>query len=416
MVPMAIAWKWIFDARIGILNYLLSWFGIAPVGWLTSPDVAMWSIIIMSVWKVLGYNMILLLVGLKNIPASLLRGGSIDGAVGWRMFRRITLPLLQPILLFVIVISTINAYNVFTQVYVMTQGSQAAPGAPLRVLVFDIYQNGFQFFKMGYASAEAVVLTLIILALTLIQFRGHPRRRGSVSAMAERTRPRNVVAAGRCAAPDARHPDRRLPRDDLPLPLDARHVLQAGGRDDAVAAAGCSRSTGLVDNYPRRPGGGALRPLLPQQRRGLGGRHDRGDRDVAARRLHLRQVPVPRQEDPVPRDPRLRHVPVRDLHDPALPHHEVVRLDQHLPGHRGAVPDHELRHLPDAAAHRPRHPRRAARRGPRGRRLRAARSSSGSSSRSARPPSARSASSPSSRPGPPSSGRCSWPSTRRTCS
>ena len=87
------------------------------------------------------------------------------------MFRRITLPLLKPILLFVIVISTINAYNVFTQVYVMTTGSQAAPGAPLRVLVFDIYQNGFQFFKMGYASAEAVVLTLIILALTLIQFR-----------------------------------------------------------------------------------------------------------------------------------------------------------------------------------------------------------------------------------------------------
>ena len=171
MVPMAIAWKWIFDARYGILNYLLSWFGVRPIGWLTSPDVAMWAIIIMSVWKVLGYNMVLLLVGLKNIPAEFYEAASIDGAAGWAMFRRITLPLLKPILLFVIVISTINAYNVFTQVYVMTTGSQAAPGAPLRVLVFDIYQNGFQFFKMGYASAEAVVLTLIILALTLIQFR-----------------------------------------------------------------------------------------------------------------------------------------------------------------------------------------------------------------------------------------------------
>ena len=171
MVPMAIAWKWIFDARIGILNYLLSWFGISPIGWLTSPDVAIWSIIIMSVWKVLGYNMVLLLVGLKNIPATLYEAASIDGAFGWRMFRRITLPLLQPILLFVIVVSTINAYNVFTQVYVMTTGSQAAPGSQLRVLVFDIYQNGFQFFKMGYASAEAVVLTLIILVLTLVQFR-----------------------------------------------------------------------------------------------------------------------------------------------------------------------------------------------------------------------------------------------------
>jgi multiple sugar transport system permease protein len=171
MVPMAIAWKWIFDARYGILNYLLSWFGVRPIGWLTSPDVAMWAIIIMSVWKVLGYNMVLLLVGLKNIPAEFYEAASIDGAAGWAMFRRITLPLLKPILLFVTVISTINAYNVFTQVYVMTTGSQAAPGAPLRVLVFDIYQNGFQFFKMGYASAEAVVLTLIILALTLIQFR-----------------------------------------------------------------------------------------------------------------------------------------------------------------------------------------------------------------------------------------------------
>jgi len=129
------------------------------------------TIIIMSVWKVLGYNMVLLLVGLKNIPASLYEAAAIDGAFGWRLFRRITLPLLRPILLFVIVVSTINAYNVFTQVYVMTQGSQAAPGAQLRVLVTDIYQNGFQFFKMGYASAEAVVLTLIILALTLVQFK-----------------------------------------------------------------------------------------------------------------------------------------------------------------------------------------------------------------------------------------------------
>lgn len=171
MVPMAIAWKWIFDARYGILNYVLSWCGVQPIGWLTSPDVAMWAIIIMSVWKVLGYNMVLLLVGLKNIPAEYYEAAGIDGAAGWAMFRRITLPLLKPILLFVIVISTINAYNVFTQVYVMTTGSQAAPGAPLRVLVFDIYQNGFQFFKMGYASAEAVVLTLIVLALTLIQFR-----------------------------------------------------------------------------------------------------------------------------------------------------------------------------------------------------------------------------------------------------
>jgi multiple sugar transport system permease protein len=171
MVPMAIAWKWMLDARVGVVNYALSWVWIGPIGWLTSADVAIWSIIVMSVWKVLGYNLVLLLVGLKNIPATLYEAAAIDGASGWRLFRRITLPLLRPILLFVVVVSTINAYNVFTQVYVMTQGSQAAPGSSLRVLVSDIYQNGFQFFKMGYASAEAVVLTLIILVLTLVQFR-----------------------------------------------------------------------------------------------------------------------------------------------------------------------------------------------------------------------------------------------------
>src|SRR5438132_10492987 len=171
MVPMAIAWKWIFDARYGILNYFLSWFGVQPIGWLTSPDMAMAAIIIMSVWKVLGYNMVLLLVGLQSIPTIYYEAASIDGAAGWAKFRRITLPLLEPIILFVIIVSTINAYNVFTQVYVMTQGSQAAPGGLLRVLVFDIYQNGFQFFKMGFASAEAVVLTIIVIVLTLIQFR-----------------------------------------------------------------------------------------------------------------------------------------------------------------------------------------------------------------------------------------------------
>jgi multiple sugar transport system permease protein len=171
MVPMAIAWRWIFDARYGVLNYMLSVFGVKPIGWLVYPSVAMWAIIIMSVWKVLGYNMVLLLVGLKNIPRVYYEAASIDGAAGLAMFRRITLPLLMPVLLFVVVVATINAYNVFTQVYVMTTGPFTAPTETLRVLVFDIYENGFRFYKMGYASAEAVVLTLIVLGLTLIQFR-----------------------------------------------------------------------------------------------------------------------------------------------------------------------------------------------------------------------------------------------------
>jgi multiple sugar transport system permease protein len=171
MVPMAVAWKWIYDPRYGILNYVLAIFHISPVGWLVYPETALWAIIAMSVWKVLGYNMVLFLVGIKNIPATYFEAAKLDGASGFKLFRYITFPLLRPMTLFVLVTSLINAYNVFTQVYVMTLGSQSAPGSAVRVLVYEIYSNAFGFHKMGYASAEAVVLTLIVLVLTILQFR-----------------------------------------------------------------------------------------------------------------------------------------------------------------------------------------------------------------------------------------------------
>lgn len=181
LVPMAIAWKWIYDYNYGGLNYLMSLVGLPSVAWLSDPAVALWALIIMGIWKVLGYNLVLFLVGIRNIPAEYHEAAAIDGATDWQRFRGITLPLLRPILLFVIVTATINAYNVFTQVYVMTLGSQTAPGQPVRMLVFDIYQNGFQYFHMGYASAEAVMLTLIVLGLTVVQFgiaRRDPAREG----------------------------------------------------------------------------------------------------------------------------------------------------------------------------------------------------------------------------------------------
>ena len=171
MVPMAIAWKWIYDYNYGILNYMLSLVGIPPVAWLTDAHIALWALIIMGVWKVLGYSLVIFLVGIRNIPATYLEAASLDGATEVQKFWRVTLPLLRPILLYVLVTATINSYNVFTQVYVMTLGSQAAPGQAVRVLVYDIYQNAFQYFRMGYASAEAVTLTFIVLGLTLIQFR-----------------------------------------------------------------------------------------------------------------------------------------------------------------------------------------------------------------------------------------------------
>ena len=171
VVPMAIAWKWIYDYNYGLLNYALSFLGIGAVPWLTDPDIALWAVIIMSIWKVLGYNLILFLVGIRNIPEHYLEAASLDGASRWQRFWHVTLPLLKPILLYVLVTATINAFNVFTQVYVMTLGSQAAPGQALRVLVFDIWQNGFQYLRMGYGSAEAVMLTLLVLGVTVIQFR-----------------------------------------------------------------------------------------------------------------------------------------------------------------------------------------------------------------------------------------------------
>ncbi len=171
VVPMAIAWKWIYDYNYGLLNYILSLVGIPPVAWLTDAHIALWALIIMGIWKVLGFNLVIFLVGIRNIPASYLEAASLDGASEAQRFWHVTLPLLRPILLYVLVTATISSFTVFTQMYVMTLGSQAAPGQAVRVLVYDIYQNAFQYFRMGYASAEAVTLTLIALAFTWIQFR-----------------------------------------------------------------------------------------------------------------------------------------------------------------------------------------------------------------------------------------------------
>jgi multiple sugar transport system permease protein len=170
LVPVSIAWKWIYDYNNGILNYGLSLVGLPSVAWLSDPDIALWALIIMGIWRVIGYSMILFLVGLRNIPHEYLEAASLDGATPWQRFHQVTLPLLRPILLYVIVTSTITSFQVFTQVYVMTLGSQSAPGQAVRMLVFDIYLNGFQFRHMGYASAEAVVLTMIVIGITLAQF------------------------------------------------------------------------------------------------------------------------------------------------------------------------------------------------------------------------------------------------------
>lgn len=170
-VAASVAWKWIYDPSAGLLNYVLSFVGVAPVAWLLRPETAKWAIIILGIWKVIGYNMVIFLVGIRAISIEYYEAAALDGADFWQSFRNITWPLLMPITLFVLVISTINAFNVFTPVYVMTQAAQGTGGITLRVLVYDMYLNAFNFQRIGYASAEAFVLFLIILVLTAIQFR-----------------------------------------------------------------------------------------------------------------------------------------------------------------------------------------------------------------------------------------------------
>ena len=179
MGPVSVVWKWIYDPGYGLLNYVLSWFGIPPVGWLVRPNIAITAIIIMTVWKTVGYNMLIFLVGIRDIPETYLEAARIDGASTWQSFWRIILPLLKPILLYVLVITTINSFNVFSQIYVMTGGGQGASGNSVRTIVFDVYENAFRFYRTGYASAEAVLMFFMILILTIIEL-GIGKDRGGI--------------------------------------------------------------------------------------------------------------------------------------------------------------------------------------------------------------------------------------------
>jgi multiple sugar transport system permease protein len=170
IVPVAIVWRWIYDPTYGLLNYFLSWFGIPKQAFLLYPETGLWAIVGMNVWKVVGYNMVILIVGIRNIPLLYSEAAAIDGAGRFGVLRYITIPLLKPVILFVLVVTTIGAYNVFTSVYVMTQ-STTASGNAIKILVGEIYDNGFRYSKMGYASSQAVLLFVVVMALTLIQFR-----------------------------------------------------------------------------------------------------------------------------------------------------------------------------------------------------------------------------------------------------
>jgi len=165
-VAIALVWKWIYHPDYGVLNAMLRAVGLPGVDWLTNPSVALISVAIVQIWQTAGYNMVLLLAGLRAIPKDYYEAARIDGASPWTIFWSITVPLLMPTIFFVTTISIIASFQVFNLIYVMTGGG---PGNSTKVYVFYLWENGFSFFKMGYASALAYVLFVIILAITLIQ-------------------------------------------------------------------------------------------------------------------------------------------------------------------------------------------------------------------------------------------------------
>ena len=166
-IAIALVWQWIYSADSGLLNQVLGAFGIPAQKWLSNPTLAMPSIIAMSIWQGLGVNVIIFLAGLQAIPSDLLDAASVDGAGARARFRHVTLPLLTPTIFFTGVLSLIGSFQVFDQIFVL---AKPKPTEATITVVYFIYENGFKFFKMGYASAASWILFLIVAAFTAIYF------------------------------------------------------------------------------------------------------------------------------------------------------------------------------------------------------------------------------------------------------
>ena len=165
-VASAVVWLQIFHPEFGILNAFLKTLGIEPINWLFEPKVAKPAFILMSLWSV-GPQMIIFLAGLQGVPDSLYEAAQIDGATSWQQFFAITIPMISPIIFFNFVVGVIGSFQVFTTAFIMTQGG---PQDATLFTVLYLYRNGFQYFKMGYASTIAWLLFFIIVFFTVVQF------------------------------------------------------------------------------------------------------------------------------------------------------------------------------------------------------------------------------------------------------
>ncbi len=196
VIAVSMVWKWIYHPQVGLANNILQLFGVKGFNWLSEwrgilqmffaflrvnfpikgPSLALYSLIIVSVWKGLGYNIILFLAGLENIPGQYYEAAKVDGATRWQVFRHITWPLLSPTTFFVLIMTTIVSFQMFAYVWMMTGPPAGGPLGTTNVLVYYLFDHAFNFSRYGYGTAVAFILFIIILILTLIQRKAVERK------------------------------------------------------------------------------------------------------------------------------------------------------------------------------------------------------------------------------------------------
>ncbi|MGH2806733.1 MAG: carbohydrate ABC transporter permease [Actinomycetota bacterium] len=178
LVIASIIWKWVYNGDFGLANYYLLKLGLIdqPLLFLSDPDLAMPAVIVMNIWKGVGFNMVVYLAGLQAIPGEFYEAADVDGAGAWQKFRRITFPLVAPTTFFLLIINTIGATKAFPQIFIMTNGGPPGPGGATTTAVFYIYTQAFKFFRMGYASALAYTLFILLFVISYAQFRWYLKR------------------------------------------------------------------------------------------------------------------------------------------------------------------------------------------------------------------------------------------------
>lgn len=167
-VVIAIVWQWLYNQDFGIINFILSFFGVPPLAWLTSSKLSLISVAIVGIWKSAGYNMLLFLAGLQGISTTYYEAAEMDGVTRWQKLTRITIPLLTPTTFFVFITAIIGSLQTFDSVNIMTNGG---PGRSSSLLAHYLYQNAFKYMKMGYASALAYLLFILVMIITVINMR-----------------------------------------------------------------------------------------------------------------------------------------------------------------------------------------------------------------------------------------------------